>query len=73
MPPSGNLMSSVAKTHARLLLTILAQRHPHLETCLMKRPILLVHVQEAGCGIARHVDVGPAIVVEIRGESREPV
>src|ERR1039458_4711009 len=50
-----------------------AVSHAALQALLAEGAVVVVAKQQAGRGIARHVDVGPSVVIEIRGHSGQPV
>ena len=54
-----------AHAHAGLLHAVFIQRDAAFEAHLGERAVVIVPEQEAGRGIASHVDVGPAVVIEI--------
>ena len=64
---------SDAQPHARLFLSILVQGDPHLEAISMKVPSWLVLEEQAGGGIAGHVDFRPSIAIEIRRDRGESI
>src|ERR1035441_9366122 len=62
---------SRGQAHARLFLSVLAERQAGFQALLGERAVTIVVEQQAGRGIAGHVDIGPAVAVEIgrrRGE-----
>ena len=54
-----------AHPHARLLLAVLAQRDAAFQALLGERAVAIVAEQQAGRGVAGHVDIGPAVAIEI--------
>ena len=62
-----------ADTHAGLLLAILIQRHAALQTALGERAVVVVAEQQAGRRVARDVDIGPAVAIEIGGHGGQRV
>ena len=59
--------------HAGLLQAVLAQRDAALERLLAERAVVLVAEEPARRRVARDVDVGPAVVVVVRGDRRHRV
>src|SRR5450756_589280 len=49
------------------------ERHPHLDATLGEGAVLVVLEEQAGGGIASHVDFRPSIVVEVRRDSRQSI
>src|SRR5204863_6724860 len=62
-----------SQTHAALLTPVLVQRYPGLETALRERAVVIVAEEQAGRGVAGHVDVGPAVAVEIGCGDRQGI
>ena len=62
-----------ADAHSGLFLAVFAERHAAHHTLFAKSSVVVVHEKQAGSGIAGHVDIGPAIFVEIRGNHRHSV
>ena len=62
-----------SQPHACLLLAILTVAHTAHSTFLAKCSVVVVHEQQAGARVAGNIDVGPAIVVEIRGNRSQAV
>ena len=60
-------------SHAGLLDAVLAERDAAFERFLAKRAVVLVAKEPARRRVARHVDVGPAVVVVVGGDSRHRV
>ena len=59
--------------HASLLCAVFVQRDPAFQTDLAERAIVVVPKQQAGRGIAGDVNIGPAVVVEIRRHGSQAV
>src|ERR1039457_1009977 len=59
--------------HAGLLHAILVQGHAALQADIGESAIAFVAHQETGCGVTSHVDVRPAVVIEIRGHGSHGV
>src|ERR1700757_594418 len=70
---SVEVVISDADTHAGLFHSVIAQgnaaHHPFLAEC----PVVIVHEHQAGCRIARHEDVRPAVFVEVGGDYSHPI
>src|SRR4026207_295731 len=62
-----------ADTHASLFAAIVAERDASEHTLFTESAIAVVHEEQAGCRVARDVDVGPAVFVEIGGDDGHPV
>ena len=59
-------------SHARLRLAVGAQRATGFHGDVHKLPVFLVLVESTGGGIVGDVDVGPAVIVEIRSQDSQP-
>src|SRR5580698_3222492 len=70
---SIQLIVSDADAHTRLLGAVFAEGDAAFESFFEKCSVVPVAEVEAGCGIASHVNIGPAIAIEIRGDSGESV
>ena len=62
-----------ADTHAALLEAMLVERDAHLGRVVREGAVAVVQEQDARCGVARDVDIRPAVLVEIRRHRRERV
>ena len=62
-----------AESHAGLLHAVLAERDAALQTLFGERAVVVVVKQQARGRIAGDIDVGPSVVVEIRGHGGEPI
>src|SRR5579884_689394 len=51
--------------HAGLLHSVFAERDAALHALLRKCSVVIVAEEEAGCGIAGDVDIGPTVIIEI--------
>src|ERR1017187_3552412 len=60
-------------SHAGLFGSIVAQRDTPRDGLFNEGSVMLVHEEEAGSGVARHVNIGPAILVEVGGDDCHPV
>jgi hypothetical protein len=56
---------SKGQAHARLFLPVLAQRHAGFQALLGEGAVAIVVEEQAGRGVARHVNIGPAVAIEI--------
>ena len=61
------------QAHARLLLAVLVHRDSANQGVLGERAVPIVLEVEAWRGIAGNIDVGPTVVVKVRGNGRHPV
>ena len=74
-----NVQASVAVVvggggaHAGLLAAVLVHGESAGQTHLFKCPVVLVVKVQTGRGVAGDIDIGPAVVIEIAGQDREPV
>ena len=62
-----------ADAHAGLRLAVLAVRAAGSDADVFERAVVAVAVQRARVGVVGHVDVGPAVVVEVQRDDAEPV
>src|SRR6202035_1069853 len=56
-------------SHSSLLRSIRAEGYAFLRAILAKRPVMFVAKEKAGSGIGSHVDICPAVVAEVRGDT----
>ena len=55
-------------SHAGLLRPVVAEGDAALHAFFAKRAIVIVHEQQTGSGVARHVDIRPAVLIQIGGD-----
>src|SRR6266496_1392932 len=70
---SVKIVVADSDTHAGLLHTIIAHGSATQDPLFLERPIMIVHEEQTRRGIAGHINVRPAIFVEIGGDSRQSV
>ncbi len=63
--PADVVVVAQGHPHASLLPAVLAHRHPHWEGDLLEGAVLLVLVEEVRAGVVGHVEVRPAVAVEV--------
>ena len=68
----SRLKSPTADTHAGLLHAVFAEGNAALHALLGKGPVVVVVEEKARRGVASHVDVRPAVIVEIGRRHRQP-
>ena len=66
--PTVAVIVSHTHAHPGLFLPVLVVSVSRHDSDVFERPIVFVMKKDAGLGINRHVDVGPAVVVEIVGD-----
>src|SRR5256885_11306245 len=64
--PAVAVVVANSHTHAALRRPILIKRAAELGSQLFECPILIIVIETAWHGIARHVNVRPAVVVKVR-------
>ena len=62
-----------ADAHAGLLGAVIAERDAPHDALLAKRPVVVVDEQQARRRVAGHVDVGPAVFIEVGGDDGHAV
>ena len=65
--------SPMPSAHAGLFLAVLAQRYAALQALFGEGAVVIVVEEQAGRGVAGHVDIGPAVAVEIGGDGGQGV
>src|SRR5262249_7968572 len=62
-----------ANSHSRLFVAIFVQSDAAFEADVFERAVVVIAEQEAWRGITGDVDIGPAVVIEIRGHGSHHV
>ena len=59
--------------HAGLQTAIVVVSHARIHAALFERPVAAIVIQQTGCHVASHIDVRPAIVVEIGSHNAQSI
>ena len=71
--PSIEIIITRRHAHSRLFLAIFAVCHAAYRPFFAEGSVMIVHEEKARSGIASHINIRPAIVVKISGNSGESV
>jgi hypothetical protein len=62
-----------ANPHPCLFFSIGAESDSPDDTLFPKRTVVVVHEKQAGGRVASHIDIGPAVLVEVGGDHSHPI